>query len=185
MKAFFDTKPAVYEASGDELRIRWDIEEVAAPSMDDEPRTQWCANESVCSIFDNRSALISKIIRSEYSVDDELAAINNQSSKYQAFRAQAKALAKGWVNGGVFVHPEDDPRLVGVEFEGVMCSATHTDQSGLLAVLMAYQLQGETFQPTRFDFSNGNVLTITKENIQQFIGVWMPFRQSFFCESEK
>ena len=106
MKAFFDTEPSAYEASGDELRIRWNIEEVAAPSMDDEPRTQWSANEAVCSTFDNRSALISGIIRSEYSVDDEFATINNQESKpdeyaaYQAFRAQAKSLADGWLNKG-------------------------------------------------------------------------------------
>lgn len=106
MKAFFDTEPSAYEASGDELRIRWNIEEVAAPSMGDEPRTQWSANEAVCSTFDNRSAVISGIIRAEYSVDAEFATINNQSGKpeeyasYQAFRTQAKALADGWFNRG-------------------------------------------------------------------------------------
>ena len=76
--------------------------------------------------------------------------------------------------------PPPDPKLVGIEFEGVMCSATLYDQNGLLAILTAYQLQGAAFQPTRFEFANGNSLVITKDNIQAFIAVWMPFRQSFF-----
>jgi hypothetical protein len=76
--------------------------------------------------------------------------------------------------------PEPDPKLVGIEFEGVMCSATMYDQNGLLAVLTAYQLQGANFQPTRFEFANRNSLVITKDNIQAFIATWMPFRQSFF-----
>jgi hypothetical protein len=76
--------------------------------------------------------------------------------------------------------PQPDPKLVGIEFEGVMCSASMYDQNGLLAILAAYQLQGANFQPTSFEFANGNSLVITKDNIQAFIAVWMPFRQSFF-----
>ncbi len=76
--------------------------------------------------------------------------------------------------------PPPDPKLVGIEFDGVMCSATREDQNGLVAVLTAYQLQGAAFQPTRFEFANGNFLVINKTNIQAFISVWMPFRQSFF-----
>lgn len=74
----------------------------------------------------------------------------------------------------------ENAKMVGVEFESVMCSATRDDQNGVVAVAMAYQLQGEAFQPTRFNFVNGNKLTITATNIQQFLGVWMSFRQSFF-----
>lgn len=70
--------------------------------------------------------------------------------------------------------------MLGVEFQGIMCSATKEDQDGLVAVLVAYQMQGKFFKPTLYCFSNGNKLSITKENIQQFISVWMPFRQSFF-----
>jgi hypothetical protein len=76
--------------------------------------------------------------------------------------------------------PKPDPKLVGIEFEGVMCSATKSDQDGLVAVLVAYQLQGANFHPTKFEFANGNSLVITRENIQSFISIWMPFRQSFF-----
>lgn len=75
---------------------------------------------------------------------------------------------------------EPDPRYVGIEFQGVMCSATKEDQAGLIAVLIAYQLQKTAFQPTEFIFSNGNKLVLSLSNIPQFVGVWMPFRQSFF-----
>ncbi len=92
-----------------------------------------------------------------------------------------------WVSLGNQPAPADivaqdipSARMLGIEFQGVMCSATKEDQDGLLAVLIAYQLQGDNFQPTRYDFQNGSKLTITKQNIQQFIAVWMPFRQSFF-----
>ena len=92
-----------------------------------------------------------------------------------------------WVKQGNIVVPAEElqpeefnPKLNGIEFQGVMCSATKDDQNGLLAVLMAFQLQGAAFKPTIYDFSNGSKLRITKENIQQFIAVWMPFRQSFF-----
>jgi len=77
--------------------------------------------------------------------------------------------------------PAPDPKLVGIEFEGVMCSATAADQAGLAAVLLAIQLQGAAFQPTRFYFENGNILVISLANFQAFTGVWLPFRQSFFA----
>ena len=74
-----------------------------------------------------------------------------------------------------------DPKLVGIEFDGVMCSATSDDQNGLVAVMMAIQLQGAAFEPTRFEFDNGNTLVISLANYQDFMAVWMPFRQSFFA----
>jgi len=77
--------------------------------------------------------------------------------------------------------PPPDPKLVGVEICGVMCSATKEDQSALLGVLAAYQLQGKNFKPTKFEFANGNILIITLDNIQEVIAKWTPFRQSFFA----
>ena len=79
------------------------------------------------------------------------------------------------------VEPTANPKLVGVDFEGVMCSATNADQSGLVAVLMAVQMQGAAFPDTRFKFDNGNEITIGLGNYQQFTAVWLPFRQSFFA----
>jgi hypothetical protein len=85
-----------------------------------------------------------------------------------------------WVPSGPAPEPEPDPKLTGIEFEGVMCSATADDQNGLAAVLLAIQMQGSAFQPTRFFFANGNTLVISLENYQAFAAVWLPFRQSFF-----
>jgi hypothetical protein len=76
--------------------------------------------------------------------------------------------------------PPPDPKMVGIEFEGVMCSATRDDQNGLVAVIIAHQLQKTSFQPTEFQFVNGNRLLMTYENLPKFLAVWMPFRQSFF-----
>ena len=73
-----------------------------------------------------------------------------------------------------------DPKLAGIEFEGVMISATKDDQAGLIAILLASQIQGAGFAPTVFEFSNGTRLTITKTNISALTAAWLPFRQSFF-----
>ncbi len=73
-------------------------------------------------------------------------------------------------------------KLKGVAFQGVMCSATAEDMWGLNAVLTSYQLQGANFQPTAYRFANGNTLTITRANMQAFMGTWMPFRQQFFAK---
>ena len=83
---------------------------------------------------------------------------------------------QAWVE----VQTDEARKLHGIEFEGVMCSATAADQAGLIAVLMAIQLQGASFQPTRFEFDNGNALAIHLGNFQAFTAVWLPFRQSFF-----
>ena len=101
MKTYSSDQPETYAVSGDELRIHWDAKEV--PAFGEVEGTQWEANEALCYTYDTRADLISKIIRSAYSVDAEIATINNQADKpdeyaaYQAFRAQAKALADGWL----------------------------------------------------------------------------------------
>ena len=75
---------------------------------------------------------------------------------------------------------ERERKIAGVEFEGVMCSATAEDQAGLAAVLVAIQMQGAAFQPTLFHFENGSRLVIHLGNWQAFAATWLPFRQSFF-----
>lgn len=102
MKTYSDYQFQAYEVSGQELRVHWDIEQVTKEGLNG-PVTQWCANEALCDIDDTRSALIEKIIGSVYSISAEIATINNKDTKpeqyaaYQAFRAQAKALADGWL----------------------------------------------------------------------------------------
>lgn len=96
--------------------------------------------------------------------------------------ATISAAAEGWavVEPEPLPPAEPDPKLVGVEFEGVMCSATEADQNGLASVLVAIQFQGADFQPTRFFFANGNTLVLSLTNYQAFAATWLPFRQSFF-----
>lgn len=92
-----------YDVSGQELRIHWNITEQAKEGVDGEPYTYWEADEALCGLHDSRSTLIEKIIATEYTTGRELATINNAQEKpddyaeYQAFRAQAKALADGWL----------------------------------------------------------------------------------------
>ena len=71
----------------------------------------------------------------------------------------------------------DEKKLKGVEFQGVLCSATSADQVGLLAVK---NWVGDLGGETNFKFSNGNVLRVTPENLTEFEMVWGAFRASFF-----
>jgi predicted Mrr-cat superfamily restriction endonuclease len=103
MKSYAGRQFETYEASGQELRVHWNIEQITKEGMDGQPETQWEANEALCGVADDRATLISKIIGSVYTLADEIATINNKDSKpdeyanYQAFRTQAKALADGWI----------------------------------------------------------------------------------------
>lgn len=103
MKVYSIEQPEVYAVSGQELRIHWNIKEVVAPGMD-EPQTQWEADEALCFVYDTRAQIIEKIIGSAMDTGAEIAKINNKETNpeeyaaYQAFRAEAKALADGWLN---------------------------------------------------------------------------------------
>lgn len=104
MKTQANYQIQLYEVSGKELRIHWNIQQITKESIDGEAYTAWEANEALCLKTDSRSSLIEKIIGSVYSVSDEIATINNAELKpeeyaeYQAFRVQAKSLADGWLN---------------------------------------------------------------------------------------
>lgn len=100
MKTYSSEQLPTYQVSGQELRIHWDAKEVPAPGMD-ETATQWVQEEALCGVSDSYGQLVSKIIGAVYDHNAELAAINDGGEKYaayQAFRTQAKALAKGWVD---------------------------------------------------------------------------------------
>lgn len=70
-----------------------------------------------------------------------------------------------------------NPKMIGIEFEGVMCSATESDQNGLAAIRPEIEA-GVDIPP--FKFSNGNRLKLTLDNWEDFRAVWLPFRMSFF-----
>lgn len=67
-------------------------------------------------------------------------------------------------------------KMQGVEFDGVMCSATKEDMWGLNSV----EAFVKTGNPVNFEFDNGNILKLTAKNIDAFYKVWAPFRASFF-----
>lgn len=98
MKTYSNDKPLVYAVSGQELRIHWGMVKI-----EKENQTIWEANEALCSVFDNRSQIIEAIIGSVYDTGAEIALINNQVGKpqaytdYQAFRVLAKELADNWL----------------------------------------------------------------------------------------
>ena len=99
-------------------------------------------------------------------------------------------------------------QLVGIEFQGVMCSAVKEDQDGLDAVQgqflqfvmardvilpakinaatgsekAALQLQRDAmvFPTINFRFENGTILPLNDGNIEALSSVWQPFRMSFF-----
>lgn len=72
-------------------------------------------------------------------------------------------------------------KRTGIQIFGVMCSATAEDMWGLAAV-RSWVLAGNS---TTFYFSNGNTLILTKDNIDAFEAVWVPFRASFFGTDEE
>ena len=97
--------------------------------------------------------------RAKFSIDD---------ASYLAAQAQAERKAA---------------QVIGVEFEGVMCSATAEDQHGLNAVWTQYalgKLAQQAFSPVYFHFSNGNKLLLTEANVEAFKAAWLLFRMSFF-----
>lgn len=67
-------------------------------------------------------------------------------------------------------------KRAGVEFDGVMCSATKEDMWGLNSIKDWVAAGNDT----DFEFDNGNVLTLTKDNYAAFESVWIPFRAGFF-----
>ena len=67
-------------------------------------------------------------------------------------------------------------KMTGVEFNGVMYSATAEDQWGL-ASIKDEVANGMTIN---YEYKNGSMLAMTTDNWAPFKAVWVPFRQSFF-----
>ena len=71
---------------------------------------------------------------------------------------------------------EYERKILGVEFEGVMCSLCAEDQWGL-ASIRPYVLAG---MPIRYEFKNGNKITLSTANIAAFEQTWLATRMAFF-----
>ena len=72
---------------------------------------------------------------------------------------------------------EQERKMTGIEFEGVMCSATGEDMWGLASV-KGYILAGMDLPP--FKFENKSRLKLTQANLADFEAIWIPFRATFF-----
>lgn len=106
MKVYSKTQPQTYQQENKKLAIRWNEQQVQQETgMNEQTETFWEYNEAIVDVYDTRKVIIQKIIGSVYTHDDEIALINNKEqepeeyAEYQAFRAKAKELADGWLNG--------------------------------------------------------------------------------------
>jgi CRISPR/Cas system endoribonuclease Cas6 (RAMP superfamily) len=87
-----------YQVIGKTLRIHWEYTSVDATLDKD---FTWSMQEAVVTLPTSRSKIIEAIIGSNYSISQELAAINNGGydyEKYQSFRSFAKSLADGYLD---------------------------------------------------------------------------------------
>ncbi len=73
-----------------------------------------------------------------------------------------------------------EKKYQGFEYEGIMCSVTKGDQSGLTSVLVGFQ--SGLINKTPFEFENGSILILAQDNINDFAKKWSAFRQQFFTE---
>ena len=93
-------KMPTYELSGKELTIYWDEQELNRESVEGEQETVYSYAYCVASVFDNRDALIEKIMATQYpTYGSEVAAICNggeDAENHEAMRQTAKTLADGW-----------------------------------------------------------------------------------------
>jgi len=89
------TQLPAYEINGNFLNVYWDEQ-----SFQDEETGEQGWSYLMCRAYttDSYDSLVVKIIRSQYSIDDEFASINDggeRHAEFLAFRDQAKALAAG------------------------------------------------------------------------------------------
>ncbi len=81
-------------------------------------------------------------------------------------------------DNSLFVPDDEQLKLSGFDYNGVMCSATREDQNGLVAILVASG--AGLITETNFKFENGAELVLNASNIGDFSQKWTVFRQSFF-----
>jgi hypothetical protein len=88
-------KMPAYQVSGGEVTIFWDEQ-----TEQREDETVYSYAYCVASIYDDRAAIIEKIMATQYTTGAEIAALSNggeSAAEHEAFRVQAKTLADGWM----------------------------------------------------------------------------------------
>jgi hypothetical protein len=89
-----------YEPSGRDVNIFWD-ERVSERETNTGTETIYDYAYCVAPRSADYGTLVGAILRSQYTIDQELASINDGGQRHAdflAFRDQAKALARGWVD---------------------------------------------------------------------------------------
>ena len=123
-------------------------------------------------------------------VVDNVAEFDSLNDLFNGWIEAPDGVGIGWTDAGdgtfsepVVIVPNPTPeeaaavaKMAGVDFEGVMCSATAEDMWGLSSIKDWIK----SGQSVGFQFQNGNTLQITPLNIDAFESVWIPFRASFF-----
>jgi hypothetical protein len=120
------TQMPTYEPAGQDLGVYWN-EQFIEPEGE---QSHWVYDYCLAKTTDNYAALVSKLIRSKYSQDAELAAINSLGVDYYRFlqfREVAKNLARGWL--GMEQKPIPRWQLASI----VMDRLTDTEREGLMA----------------------------------------------------
>jgi len=118
----------------------------------------------------------------KYCLIDNGKVVQVQFSSAPGFISCPDFVVPGFLYDGlVFTPPsptviEVDPRLVGIDFQGTMVSATAEDMWGLASV-RNWIVAGND---VNFHFENGNVVTLTALNLADFESIWTPFRAGFF-----
>lgn len=100
MKVTSYTKLNTYEVDGNDLAIYWNEQE--HEPKENETEIYWTYDHAQVFASDSRNVLIEKIMATRYpTAGAEVAAICNggeSAAEHEAFRVQAKTLAKGWIN---------------------------------------------------------------------------------------
>ena len=84
-RAYYDKRPSALEAVGNgDYLYRWDVKEESAPSMETggEARVQYSCMEITTKGDPDYGKLVTGVIRSSYSADEEMAMVN----KYNAYQ---------------------------------------------------------------------------------------------------
>jgi hypothetical protein len=88
-------KMPAYQVSGGEVTIFWDEQ-----TEQREDEIVYSYAYCVVSVYDDRAAIIEKIMATQYTTGAEIAALSNggeSAAAHEAFRTEAKALADGWL----------------------------------------------------------------------------------------
>jgi hypothetical protein len=181
------TQLDTYEAQGPYLNVYWD--EQAHEPKEGETEPYWTYEMCRAMTLDTYAQLVVKLIRHRYSVDDELAAINDggeRRANFEQYKLTAKALAHGWTNGRVYVPPSRASQIAVVRWEhetgGTMWNGhkVRTDRESQSLVMHAMVLG----QPVRWKFAD-SWADMTPQDMQSLVATVAQHVEACFRREEE